>query len=819
MFYEESLNEDKKKVNVLFVEDDAGSRRLVQKTLSREKGSVEYNLEFAENLASAKTKILSKKYDNILLDLGLPDSSGIETVQRVRSFSSNVPIVVLSALEDDLVGIQAIKEGADYYLVKSGTFSEILARSILYSIERNRSNDTRGDKAPVDPAAIETLQERLEETQKELEAERNKNARLEESFSALRRDFMTIFDSVPAMIWYRDKEGKILRANQCAADSVQMDIKAIIGKNYYDLFRDNEELSKERDREVLETGRPSRGQVREYKTSRGKVKYALVDRIPFYNSSGETEGVIVFALDITDRKKAEDELLNAKDEIEKVNAQLKESVLKANTLAGQAVAANQFKSAFLANMSHEIRTPMNSIIGFGELLSQETLSQDQMQYVQMINKSAEHLLALINDILDFSKIEAGKVDLEMIETKLSDILGEIQAIATPPAENKNISFLIDVEDELPESIETDPTRLKQCLINLISNAVKFTEKGSVRLKVSSPLPNMIQFDIIDTGIGIEPDKHDLIFEEFSQADGSTTRKFGGTGLGLAITKRLTNMMQGSITLESKPGEGSKFTIQLPLKAGDPQVTRDADSLSCRQKKCRGKVLLIEDEPVNRLFLNTVLEKAELQTVMVDNGKAGIERAISDAYDLIVLDMCMPEISGLQAAREIRYNNIECPIIAVSAESSDEIKRKSIECGCNAFLRKPVTRKQLYEVIDKLLDKPASDERGYKEIENKSLCGDMHSVFETLKNLQKVVKDIHKAYTAGDFEALTHLANIVRQSSENCKLPFLAEKAQQIYCSGLERDCDELNRQIEEMDELCTKACEGTVQAPEQYEIK
>ncbi|MCF7958736.1 MAG: DUF3365 domain-containing protein [Phycisphaerae bacterium] len=288
-------------------------------------------------------------------------------------------------------------------------------------------------------------------------------------------------------------------------------------------------------------------------------------------------------LDITSRKRAEDELKMHRahletmvrertDELNAVNQQLTQNAENARQLADEANVANQAKSEFLANMSHEIRTPMNAIIGFSDILSQEEgLSESQLAYVGFIRNSGKNLLAIVNDILDLSKIEAGKLKIEMLECNLSDILANVKLLAQGDAQQKGLDFQLLLADDLPEILKIDSARLRQCLINLISNAIKFTDQGYVTLKIglgqNSPLP-MIDFMVEDSGIGISPDKTESIFESFNQADCSTTRKYGGTGLGLTITKHLAELMGGDVTVQSEPGRGSVFCLRIPLVLHD-----------------------------------------------------------------------------------------------------------------------------------------------------------------------------------------------------------------------------------------------------------
>ena len=423
---------------------------------------------------------------------------------------------------------------------------------------------------------INILRSQLLETRKSLANEITAHQKIEELFQKHRKDYHTIFDSVPAMIWYKDKDGTILRANKCAAESIGLHVREVIGKNYYDLFDTVNNKSRHKDMEVILSGKVSCGKIREFRTSTGQTRWAIADRIPYRDDDGNVAGVIVFAQDITERKIAEEKLKTANNRIEDVNRELQASVDKANMYAEEAIAANKVKSEFLANMSHEIRTPMNAIIGFGDLLAEADLSDDQMEYINIIQQSSENLLDLINDILDFSKIEAGKLSIYIKPTDPRELLDEISNLFRQTSIDKNIDFEV-FGNKIPPLIGTDPVRLRQCLINLISNAIKFTDSGHVHVHASvekNEDKSWLRFDIDDTGIGIAPEQQERIFESFAQAEEHTTVKYGGTGLGLAITRKLVNLLDGRIELISEYGKGSRFSIILPINQIDAKQAQE-----------------------------------------------------------------------------------------------------------------------------------------------------------------------------------------------------------------------------------------------------
>lgn len=377
----------------------------------------------------------------------------------------------------------------------------------------------------------------------------------------------------------------------------------------------------------------------------------------------------------------------------------------------QAEDANIAKSQFLANMSHEIRTPMNGIIGFSDFLADENLTDEQQGYVDIIRESGQNLLRLINDILDFSKIEAGQLDIEIIDCSLAKMFDSIGALMTLKTKEKGVEFEIIETSGLPAQIKTDPTRLRQCLINLINNAVKFTENGYIHVAVSlEQCENkpFIRFDIEDTGIGIPADKQGTIFESFSQADGSTTRKYGGTGLGLTITKQLVEILGGQISLVSEEGKGSVFSFTIPAGVdvstqpllGRQNIDSHAEPKQPQaiQPEFKGNILVAEDDKTNQMLIKSLLERMGLQVTIVDDGEKALHKALTENFDMIFMDMMMPNMNGYDAAKAIRKEGLTIPVIALTANAMDGDDKKCIEAGCNDYLAKPIDRKELFKMI-------------------------------------------------------------------------------------------------------------------------
>jgi PAS domain S-box-containing protein len=419
----------------------------------------------------------------------------------------------------------------------------------------------------------------------------------------------------------------------------------------------------------------------------GQVRYINAIGKPYVNEHGRVTKLYGAIVDITDRKLAEQELIRAKE------------------LAEQAAVA---KSQFLSTMSHEIRTPMNAVIGFTNLLIQQNPTPQQLEYLNVLKFASDNLLVIINDILDFSKIEEGKITFEMIDFSVEELLDNLRLSLLQKAKEKGLQLKLLIDKDLSEQIVGDPVRLAQILTNLITNAIKFTSKGKVI--ISALLANRdeqrtaIDFEISDTGIGIAEDKIDIIFERFTQASADTTRKYGGTGLGLTITKRLIELLGGNISVESKPGKGSTFKFRLSFKNGSKEFINVKKRRAAKpMESLKGiKVLIAEDNDINIMLIGQFMKMWEVDYDIVLNGLAAVEQAQLKNYDMIFMDLQMPEMDGYEAAFAIRnlpgekYKTI--PIIALTASAMLDIKERAFEAGMTDYISKPFQPEELHRKI-------------------------------------------------------------------------------------------------------------------------
>ncbi len=421
------------------------------------------------------------------------------------------------------------------------------------------------------------------------------------------------------------------------------------------------------------------------------------------------------AFDITESKRAEAALRRSAEELER---KIRERTAALQEASLRAEGASQSRASFLANMSHEIRTPLNAIVGFADLLRRKADSgeAERMEWLQIIHDGGKHLLALINDILDLSKVDAGKLSIERLEFSPVQIVTEVCAMLRSRAEEKGLKLEVAFDGPLPLTIESDPTRLRQVLMNVAGNAIKFTPDGHVRIvarldQTSAADPKFV-VEIQDSGIGIPADQLNSIFNPFTQADSSITRQYGGTGLGLAISRRLAEQLGGGVTVASQVDRGTTFTCSFatgPLKElREPDVAGTSPNVVELPKR-RGtqpvldhRVLVVDDGETNRKLIQFVLSRAGAKVFQAENGQQAVERALAEHFDLILMDMQMPVMDGYQATCELRSRGIAVPIIALTANAMKGDEARCREAGCSGYLAKPIDMDLLLAMVTNAL---------------------------------------------------------------------------------------------------------------------
>ncbi len=527
----------------------------------------------------------------------------------------------------------------------------------------------------------------------------------EEQLLAAKRYADNIIRSMFDILIVTDPDLRIVTVNKAACDLLEYTELQLIGRSIETVFEDGPYTLGLSVRSQLQQ-RASRDNEMTYRTAGGRLISALVSSSMMRDNAGRPQAIITVGKDITARKQIERDLLEAK---------------------AAAEAASRAKSAFVANMSHEIRTPMTAILGYADLMTYpHQSSADRSMCVQTIRRNGQHLLSVINDILDVSKIEAGKMTVERIACSPAQIVADVCALMKVRAADKNLSFEARFLGPIPATITSDPTRLRQVLVNLIANAIKFTQTGGVKLLASmvedSPRAlSQLRFDVVDTGIGLSRSESESLFQPFAQADSSTTRKFGGTGLGLVISRRLAEMLGGAIQVKSIERHGSTFTLL--VDTGDltnvPMVENPvvADTVSAAQTgnervRLTGHVLVAEDGPDNRGLIEFYLKNAGIEVTLVENGRLAVEGAMArlqtgQPFDCILMDMQMPELDGYGAASLLRHRGYEGAIVALTAHAMEGDREKCLAAGCDDFAVKPLDPERLIQTLSKYLKFPVA----------------------------------------------------------------------------------------------------------------
>jgi len=478
----------------------------------------------------------------------------------------------------------------------------------------------------------------------------------------------------------------------------------------------------------------------------------------------------------------------------------------------EAETASTVKSTFLANMSHEIRTPLTSVIGYAEWLESGSIDNSERQEATgAILRTGRHLLKIINEILDISKIESQKIDLEIMTVPLHNMLDELGHLLSVQAQSKGLKFEVKHNFPLPRCIMTDPTRLKQIMLNLCSNAIKFTDEGEVSVDVAyEKQSGKIKFSVKDSGIGIPDESIDSIFESFTQADSSTTRLYGGTGLGLNISKRLAEMLGGTIQVSSVPGEGSCFAVTVdPGTLNENELAEDYEAFSIKDvtraetndpsklASLTGKVLVADDNSDNQRLVGFYLSKRGIKVVMADNGQQAVEHALVDDFNLVLMDMQMPVVDGLEATELLCSSGYSAPIVALTANASKEDMDKCLAAGCVDFLTKPFDKRRLNQVLEQYL--PLA---GEEETEQES--GTYDEEFEALTqkfllSLPDKKFNIEIALASQDWAELKSLMHQLKGSSGGYGFSDLGSAAAKVEALIKNQNIDDVDVMIKDFD--------------------
>jgi len=506
----------------------------------------------------------------------------------------------------------------------------------------------------------------------------------------------TLLDTIPAFVFFKDREYKYVLVNKSFIDFINLPEDKIIGKTLQELSFKHKLINNysKYEKKVLEEGIPQYN-ISEKLEKNGNRLWLNTNLAPVKNIHNEIIGFIGISWDVTNTKEYEKKLKKAK------------------ILAEEGTKA---KSQFLANMSHEIRTPLNGIIGMAQILEGTHLTKKQTDYVDIITTSGDNLLMLINDILDFSKIEAGKINFIRKDFMTKKPFIEVRNILSLRAEEKGIMINCNIDNSVPDYVTGDEYRLKQIILNLANNAIKFTEKGFININVEylgkDKNKHKIKVSVEDTGIGIRKENIKDLFKSFSQLDASSTKQYGGTGLGLAISKRLVQMMEGKIGVTSTKGIGSTFWFTAKFNEGNPPVKKEETKVSGQEHEHKTKksvILVVEDNLINQKITAFSLTKAGMKVTIANNGKEAVELFHKQHFDVILMDIQMPVMDGFDATIAIRnieklqQNNSHTPIIALTANAMQGDAERCLKAGMDNYISKPFKIENLLKVLAKMIN--------------------------------------------------------------------------------------------------------------------
>ncbi|MFW5690253.1 MAG: ATP-binding protein [Planctomycetota bacterium] len=549
-----------------------------------------------------------------------------------------------------------------------------------------------------------------------------------------------MLDALAEGITVLDRQGRVVLANEQFADTIGIPSDNLMGRTLSSLSWRQDDAG-ENDAlpwdTALAEGEIIRGHRLRILGKSGKTLTFTVNSAPVTKGSSRRGAVVTFD-DVSPLEEKNAQLLEAMEELRKSRDRIQRQNRELDAAIRAATEASEAKSRFLASMSHEIRTPMTAILGYAEvLLEPQTTDEQRRSSAQTIQRNGQHLLALINDILDLSKIEAGKMSVDLTECVPADILREVGSLLTVKAREKGVELKVETDGPIPAAIQSDPTRLRQILVNLAGNSIKFTEKGSVTITAkmgdtSNPSHTMMDFVVSDTGIGMSPDQMSRIFGAFTQAETSTSRKFGGTGLGLTISRQLAQMLGGDIEASSQQGEGSTFTVHIDIGARRSLELVDAklQPISSDQDSAKkassiptltGRALLAEDGRDNQRLISHLLKKTGLTVDIAENGQIAVDKVheqieAGEPYDVIFMDLMMPEMDGHQAVALLREEGNTVPIVALTAHAMSGVREECIQAGFTDYASKPVNRSELYAAAVRSLEcgTKAQPDRGGNE---------------------------------------------------------------------------------------------------------
>ncbi len=765
-------------IKILVIDDDEIDRISLKRSIKASGFNAEITM--ASNKAEGLVAVADNIYDCIFLDYNLPDCNGLDFLRDHRNELNGASVIVVTSHGDEKLAVDAMRLGACDYIPKNHVTPEGISQSIRYALRINEAQlkNTRFERA-------------LQESEKKLD---------------------TVIAKSPIILFAIDKNGVFTMFKGKGVEMLKLNPEEIIGKNFFDTHKklpiDIKELRTVIEGKELNTTLEING------------RHFEVTCIPQRDDMFEPAGMIGIATDVTELKKSEIELKNN---------------------LSTAVESQKVKEQFLANMSHEIRTPIHGIMSLTNLLIKTNIDTDQLTYLNAVKKSADNLLVIINDILDLSKIEAQKMTFESTIFSAEEMVDTTFELFKAKANEKNIKISKVVDQCIPEYIKGDPTRLSQILNNLVNNAIKFTNKGGVEIGVrlvdSNERCSMLTFTIKDTGIGIPQNKLSTIFDMFTQAGDDITRKFGGTGLGLSIAKKLVDLQGGIIKVDSILNQGTTFTFSMPFDHPDPAELEAHHAVSEEPESRIDsdlKILVVEDNDINRLVINKIMKDWGVKPDNAVNGVDAIEKIKAGNYDIILMDIEMPEMNGYQCIREIRTALPEpknrTPVMAMTAHANKKERDKCIGLGMDDYISKPfdpfdlkqkivaLSRKTTGETCDYLQDEPAETKITAAPVEkltnldylrelsenNESFFRDFITLF--LNNTPESLEDLKKHLDQKNWEGVRQAAHKVKPS-----LNYLGLKGAQKIAATIEEyalnktNLESIGGMVTELNDICQAA--------------
>ena len=624
-------------------------------------------------------------------------------------------------------------------------------------------------------------------------------------------------------------KGKITDMNDASINMTGISREKLLGTDFFDYFTEPQK-ARQVYQEVF-----SKGFVADYPLTivDGKLTDVLFNGSVYKDDLGNVIGVVVVARDITDQKRTATELTEAIVFAELATAIAEEAKSKAEGATRVAEDAVKAKQQFLSNMSHEIRTPMNAIVGFTKVLLKTDMSAKQKEYLQAIKMSGDALIVLINDILDLAKVDAGKMIFEKTPFKMALSISAMLHLFETKIQEKNLALVKEYDNKIPEVLVGDPVRLHQIILNLVSNAVKFTSKGtikvSVRLKNEDEENVTVEFAVTDTGIGIQQDKIKDIFKNFQQASSGTARLYGGTGLGLAIVKQLVESQDGTIQVTSSVDEGSTFSFCLSFQKTNDEAEMEAESAESDTEIKDLKVLVVEDIALNQLLMKTLLDDFGFECGIASNGKIAVDKLKDNAYDIILMDLQMPEMNGFEATDYIRnVLHSDIPIIALTADVTTVDLAKCKVVGMNDYIAKPVDERLLYSKIVGLVKKlsPSSlvasamnatddtkklkctdmDYLNHRTKSNPALMMEMIALY--LEQTPPLISAMNRSFLEKDWNSLYSAVHKMIPSFAimGISIDFenMAKKVQDF--ASTQKQADGIHDLVIKLDSVCSQAC-------------